>query len=183
MFLTDGNPNRWAGGGTGVEEGFYSAMDPAADAANLLKANSHMFAIGVGDGVTDALSALRIQAVSGTRSFPQYPIETADYTLVTRFDELEDAFADLASKLCNLHGDREEGDGRGEEGRLGLRGQVGGSAGGPCCSRPPVSSSYRWFLPGAAGPSSEQHHCNAVGKHCRRRDAGLRVAAKTGPPR
>ncbi|HEX7310968.1 MAG TPA: vWA domain-containing protein, partial [Gaiellaceae bacterium] len=67
VFLTDGNPNRWAGGGTGVEEGFYSAMKPAAEAADLLKANSHMFAIGVGEGVTDALSALRIQAVSGTR--------------------------------------------------------------------------------------------------------------------
>ncbi len=102
VFLTDGNPNRWAGGGTGVEEGFYSAMDPAANAANQLKANSHMFAIGVGAGVTDALSALRIQAVSGTRSFPEYPIETADYTLITNFNELEDALADLASNLCNV---------------------------------------------------------------------------------
>ena len=44
-----------------------------------------MFAIGVGVGVTDALSALRIQAVSGTRSFPEYSIETADYTLDHRF--------------------------------------------------------------------------------------------------
>ncbi len=77
-------------------------MNPAANVANQLKANSHMFVIGVGAGVTDALSALRIQAVSGTRSFPEYPIETADYTLVTNFDELEDALADLASNLCNV---------------------------------------------------------------------------------
>ena len=48
VFLTERNPNRWAGGGTGVEEGFYSAMEPAANTANQLKANSHMFAIGVG---------------------------------------------------------------------------------------------------------------------------------------
>ena len=102
VFLTDGNPNRWAGGGTGVEEGYYSAMNPAANVANELKLNSHMFAIGVGVGVTDALSALRIQAVSGIRSFPEYSIETADYTLITDFSKLEEALADLASNLCNV---------------------------------------------------------------------------------
>ena len=61
-----------------------------------------MFVIGVGAGVTDALSALRIQAVSGTKSFPTYPISTADYTLVTDFDELEDALGDIASNLCSV---------------------------------------------------------------------------------
>ncbi len=179
VFLTDGNPNRWAGGGTGVEEGFYSAMDPAANAANQLKANSHMFAIGVGDGVTDALSALRIQAVSGTRSFPEYPIETADYTLVTNFNDLENAFADLASKLCNLTVTvRKETDKAGS-GRLGLRAGLG-------VQRPGRGSSGSVRLPVVQAEPGQPRHLrdrNPVGKHGRRRDDRLRLAAELSTPR
>ncbi len=152
VFLTDGNPNRWAGGGTGVEEGFYSAMNPAANAANQLKANSHMFAIGVGDGVTDALSALRLQAVSGTRSFPQYPIETADYTLVTNFNDLENAFADLASKLCNVTVTvRKETD---EAKRDAWVSKSGWRFSGRV-EAPPGQFNYRWFEPTRSTPSTQ----------------------------
>ena len=77
-------------------------MAGAATVADQIKQTSHMFVIGVGAGVTDALSALRIQAVSGTKSFPDYPISTADYTLVTDFGELEDALGDIASNLCSV---------------------------------------------------------------------------------
>ena len=138
VFLTDGNPNRWAGGGTGVEEGFYSAMDPAANVANQLKANSHMFAIGVGAGVTDALSALRIQAVSGTRSFPEYSIETADYTLVTELRRARGCVCRPRLQPLQRHRDGQEGNGRGGPGRLGLRSPAGGSA---AASRHPPGSS------------------------------------------
>src|SRR5215204_2209040 len=73
-----------------------------AGVAETLKQRSHMFVVGVGSGVTDPLSALRIESVSGTRSFPTYPISVADYTLETDFDELEDALRELASNLCNV---------------------------------------------------------------------------------
>ncbi len=102
IFLTDGNPNRYGSGGTGVQEGEYRAVNPAAAVADELKDPSHMFVIGVGDGVTDPLSAVRLQAVSGPKSFPTYPIAEADYTLVTDFGELEDALHDIASNLCNV---------------------------------------------------------------------------------
>ena len=180
VFLTDGNPNRWAGGGTGVEEGFYSAMNPAADVANQLKANSHMFAIGVGAGVTDALSALRIQAVSGTRSFPEYSIETADYTLVTDFDELEDALADLASNLCNVTVTVRKETDEGEAGRLGLEVRLGVQR--PVVSQRPLDSSTT-VVPAEQGhPRSTQTTRPSRGS-LPPRDAGLRLAAELGTPR
>ena len=77
-------------------------MNGAEGVADLIKQTSHMFVIGVGVGVTDALSALRIEAVSGTKSFPEYPISTADYTLITDFEEFEEALEDIASNLCSV---------------------------------------------------------------------------------
>jgi len=102
VFLTDGNPNRLGNGATVYEEGYYPPVNAAVGVAETLKQRSHMFVVGVGSGVTDPLSALRIESVSGTRSFPTYPISVADYTLVTDFDELEDALRELASNLCNV---------------------------------------------------------------------------------
>ncbi len=101
--------------------------------------------------MTDALSALRIQAVSGTRSFPEYPIETADYTLITNFNELEDALEDLASKLCNVTVTvRKETD---EAKRDAWVSKSGWRFSGRTVLQPPASQfAYRWFLPNAAGP-------------------------------
>ena len=138
-----------------------------------------MFAIGVGDGVTDPLSALRLQAVSGTRSFPEYPIETADYTLVTNFNDLEKAFADLASKLCNVTVTvRKETD---EANRDAWVSKSGWGFSGRVVLQPPAAQfAYRWFEPNVAATSGEHKHRDSVGKHCRRRDAGLRLAADLG---
>jgi uncharacterized repeat protein (TIGR01451 family) len=102
VLLTDGNPNRLATGATAYQEGYYTPVNAAVGVAETLKERSHMFVVGVGTGVTDPLSALRIESISGTRSFPTYPISVADYTLVTDFDELEDALRQLASNLCNV---------------------------------------------------------------------------------
>jgi uncharacterized repeat protein (TIGR01451 family) len=152
IFLTDGNPNRYGNGNTsGIEEGEYRAMSPAATVANQLKGTSHMFVIGVGVGVTDALSALRIQAISGTRSFPTYPMETADYTLVTDFTELAEALANVASNLCNVTVTvTKETD---EQVRDAWVSKAGWAFTGRVLIQPPADQfSYGWFKPNVVDP-------------------------------
>ena len=151
IFLTDGNPNRYGNGSvTGIQEGEYRAMNPAAEVADRLKqAGSHMFVIGMGDGVTDPLSALRLQAVSGDRSFPTYPISIADYTLVTNFDELAAALAQLSSNLCNVTVTvTKETD---EERRDAWVSKPGWTFSGRV-EAPPGQFAYRWFEPNAVNP-------------------------------
>lgn len=151
VFLTDGNPNRRGDGDNGYEEGAYWPMSDAADVADDIKENSHLFAIGVGQGVTDPLSGLRIQAVSGTRSFPENSIETADYTLVTDFTELEEALRDLASNLCNVTVTvTKETD---EARRDAWVSRAGWGFSGRVLLQPPATQfGYRWYEPGQAGP-------------------------------
>ena len=151
VFLTDGNPNKLRGDGNTYEEGYYTPVNAAANVANTLKQDSHMFAIGVGVGVTDALSALRIQAVSGIRSFPEYSIETADYTLIQDFDELEDALADLASNLCNVTVTVKKETDEGKRDAWVYK--PGWKFSGRTLLQPPSSQfAYRWFKPNTAGP-------------------------------
>ena len=151
VFLTDGNPNKVGNGSASYEEGYYTPMAGAATVADQIKQTSHMFVIGVGVGVTDALSALRIQAVSGTKSFPEYPISTADYTLVTDFDELEDALGDIASNLCNVTVTVEkETD---EQVRDSWVDKPGWGFSGRALIQPPASQfAYKWFEPNVVDP-------------------------------
>ncbi len=151
VFLTDGNPNKVGNGSTSYEEGYYTPMAGAATVADQFKQTSHMFVIGVGVGVTDALSALRLQAVSGTKSFPEYPISTADYTLVTDFDELEDALGDIASNLCSVTVTVEkETD---EQVRDSWVDKPGWGFSGRALMQPPASQfAYKWFEPNVVDP-------------------------------
>jgi large repetitive protein len=155
IFLTDGNPNRFGNGsGQNMQEGEYRAMNPAVVVADQLKqSGSHMFVIGMGDGVTDPLSALRLQAVSGTKSFPTYPISIADYTLVTNFDELAAALANLASNLCNVtvtvtkETDEQTRDAWVSKAGWGFSGRV-------LMQAPADQFSYGWFKPNVVDPVS-----------------------------
>jgi uncharacterized repeat protein (TIGR01451 family) len=153
VFLTDGNPNRYGNGSvSGIQEGEYRAMNPAVAVADQLKqAGSHMFVIGMGDGVTDPLSALRLEAVSGTKDFPTYPISVADYTLVTNFDELAAALGDIASNLCNVTVTvTKETD---EQTRDAWVSKAGWGFSGRVVTQPPVDQfAYAWFKPNAVDP-------------------------------
>jgi uncharacterized repeat protein (TIGR01451 family) len=153
MFLTDGNPNRYGDGSvTNIQEGEYRAMNPAVGVADQLKQfGSHMFVIGMGDGVTDPLSALRLQAVSGTKSFPTYPINTADYTLVTNFNELAAALTELASNLCNVTVTvTKETD---EQTRDAWVSKAGWGFSGRVVMQPPADQfAYGWFKPNVVDP-------------------------------
>ena len=147
VFLTDGNPNRLGNGATAYQEGYYTPVNAAVAVAEMLKQRSHMFVVGVGSGVTDPLSALRIESVSGTRSFPTYPISVADYTLVTDFDELEDALRELASNLCNVTVTlRKETD---AQARDVWTSQTGWPFSGRVQLQGATPFAYRWFEPNA----------------------------------
>ena len=126
-------------------------MNAAAGVADLFKQNSHMFVIGVGVGVTDALSALRIESVSGTKSFPEYPIALADYTLITDFAELEEALEEIASNLCNVTVTvKKETD---ELARDAWVSKPGWGFSGRVLIQPPASQfSYGWFEPARVDP-------------------------------
>jgi uncharacterized repeat protein (TIGR01451 family) len=150
VFLTDGNPNRTGSGATDYEEGYYTPVNAAVGVADALKQRSHMFVVGVGTGVTDPLSALRIESVSGTRSFPTYPISVADYTLVTDFDALEDALRDLASNLCNVTVTvRKETDAQARDKWVS---QNGWGFSGRVQLQGTTPFAYRWFEPNAVDP-------------------------------
>ena len=147
VLLTDGNPNRLANGATAYQEGYYTPVNAAVGMAETLKQRSHMFVVGVGAGVTDPLSALRIESISGTRSFPTYPISVADYTLVTDFDQLEDALRELASNLCNVTVTvRKETD---AQERDVWTSQTGWPFSGRVQVQGPTPFAYRWFEPNA----------------------------------
>ena len=105
VFITDGDPTarNTANGGTqtGLTEGAVAAMRPAAEAADLVKAQgSHVFALGVGAAVTGAGSARRLTAISGFDQYPAAPFGEADYTLVQDFDQLAESLRQIVLELC-----------------------------------------------------------------------------------
>ena len=163
IFLTDGNPNRYGNGGdTGIQEGYETAMTPAAAAADLFKASAHMFVIGVGDGVTDPLSAIRLQAVSGDKSFPTYPLSIADYTLVTDFTELEEALRNIASNLCNVTVTvTKETDDTGRDAWTSKA--TWGFTGRVQLQTPTPPSDYTWYEPPPSAPGSNVPRAGQTG--------------------
>jgi uncharacterized repeat protein (TIGR01451 family) len=104
VFITDGDPTAYTderGTHTGLTEGAVAAMRPAAQAADLVKAQgSHVFALGVGAAVTTEGSARRLTAISGFDQYPDAPFSEADYTLVQNFDELADSLRQIVLELC-----------------------------------------------------------------------------------
>ena len=105
VFMTDGDPTAHnnAGGSptTGLTEGDVTAMRPAAEEADLVKADgSHVLALGVGAAVTKPASASRLTAVSGFDETPPAPFPEGDFTLVKDFDKLAAALRKIAVELC-----------------------------------------------------------------------------------
>jgi uncharacterized repeat protein (TIGR01451 family) len=105
MFITDGDPtarNTDTGGTvTNLVEGEAEALRRAAhEADEVKKQNSKMFAVGVGSAVTKQTSARRLTAISGFNQYPNAPFTRADYTLVTDFDDLAQALAEIVAELC-----------------------------------------------------------------------------------
>jgi uncharacterized repeat protein (TIGR01451 family) len=157
VFVTDGDPtarNTATGAETGFPDGSYSVMNPAFLAANQLKgAGAHMFAMGVGAALTNAGSQIRLRGISGPVQFPQHPLITSDYTVISDFQQLQEALATIGRALCSLHVDvtklvDQTGDGTfGPENAWDFRGTVTVSG--------QASDSYRWFAPGVVtGPPS-----------------------------
>lgn len=106
VYVTDGDPNTYtndAGGTTTGKDGNVDAMTRAASAADRVKAQgSHVFVIGVGAAVNNTDSAARLTAISGPNEYPTptSDFSKADYTLVTKFAELEASLRRIAVSLC-----------------------------------------------------------------------------------
>ena len=157
VLVTDGDPtarNTATGAETGFPDGSYSVIDPAFTAANQLKSSGvHMFAMGVGAALTNPGSQVRLRAISGPLAFPEHPLVGSDYTVISDFQQLEDALATIGRALCSLHVDvtklvDQTGDGNYEPANAwDFRGTVTTSGAS--------SDSYRWFAPGiVTGPPS-----------------------------
>ena len=107
VFLTDGDPTARSTGATTFETGFpegsYLTLQPAFAGANALKnAGAHVLAMGVGAAVGTPNSAVRLRAISGPRPFPPNPIFDADYSLITDFQQLQAALAELGRQVCSV---------------------------------------------------------------------------------
>lgn len=106
VYVTDGDPNTYtndAGGTTTGSDGNIEAMTRAASAADRVKAQgSHVFVIGVGAAINNPDSAARLTAISGPHEYPDptSDLTKADFTLVTRFAELEASLRAIAVSLC-----------------------------------------------------------------------------------
>ena len=105
VFITDGDPTaRTNANGsvtTGLREGDVTAMRPAAEEADKVKAQgSHVFALGVGSAVTSSDSADRLTAISGPDEYPDVAFEQADFTLVQNFADLAARLRQIVLELC-----------------------------------------------------------------------------------
>jgi uncharacterized repeat protein (TIGR01451 family) len=105
VFVTDGDPtarNNPPGAPiTGLTEGAVAAMRPAAHQADIVKVQgSHVLALGVGEAVTNPVSASRLTAVSEFDEYPPAPFAEADFTLVKNFANLAAALRLIAVELC-----------------------------------------------------------------------------------
>ena len=137
-----------------MQEGYYSAMDPAANVANQLKANSHMFAIGVGDRRDGCSQRAADPGGLGHEELPGVPDRDGRLHAHHRFQRSRGCTGGPRLQALQRHGDGQEGDGQGGEGRLGLEVRLGVQRAAVLQS-PASQFDYRWFLPGQAGTSSE----------------------------
>ena len=157
VYITDGDPTaRNPSPDTNFPEGSFDALDPAFTNANSVRANgTHMFVVGVGNGLTSGSSQVRLRAISGPDQYPATPdIFKADYTLVTNFSDLQNALADLARSLCSVRVKVQKlvdnvGDG------AAYSAENGWTFDGTATVSGASSDSYRWLSPGVVtGPPS-----------------------------
>ena len=157
VFITDGDPTaRNPAPDTNFPNGSLRRCSTRPCERQLVRADgTHMFVVGVGNGLTSGSSQVRLRAISGPDQYPAQPdIFKADYTLVTNFSDLQNALADLARSLCSVRVKVQKlvdnvGDGgqlHGRE-RLDFDGTVTVSGAS--------NDAYRWLAPGAVtGPPS-----------------------------
>ena len=104
VFVTDGNPTA-KDGQTGFPDGDAEVLDLAFGRANELKdaagdaKASHIYALGVGNALTQADAVTRLKGVSGNTSGSN--IATDDYSIVADFSNLQQTLKDLADQLCS----------------------------------------------------------------------------------
>jgi hypothetical protein len=112
VFVTDGDPTAYndahpgdsPGQGT-VTLGTTAAIEStgysrALTHADQIRGSTKIFAVGVGSALNNADSRDRIIGISGSDAYPATEFGKADYTLVTKFDDLKAALAGIAKKLC-----------------------------------------------------------------------------------
>ena len=98
VVITDGNANKYNGGGNGSSFS-QTAEDMAVIEANAIRAQGvHMFAVGV-EG-TAGIRDISLQAISGPDLYPGAAITTADWTKVDVGD-LSTALKGIATDLCD----------------------------------------------------------------------------------
>ena len=106
VFMTDGDPtarNSNSGGAplTGLTEGDVTALQRAEQESNEVKLQgSHVFALGVGEAVSNRRSANRLTAISGFEQYPGNPFGESDFTLEDDFDQLAAALRQIVLELC-----------------------------------------------------------------------------------
>ncbi len=157
VYITDGDPTaRNPSPDTNFPDGSFDALDPAFTNANSVRANgTHMFVVGVGNGLTSGSSQVRLRAISGPDQYPATPdIFKADYTLVTNFSDLQNALADLARSLCSVRVKVQKlVDNVGDGGTYAA--ENGWTFDGTATVSGASSDSYRWLSPGVVtGPPS-----------------------------
>ena len=157
VFITDGDPTaRNPAPDTNFPEGSYAVLNPALANADLVRADgSHMFVVGVGNGLSSGSSQVRLRAISGPDQYPaQSDIFKADYTLVTNFSDLQNALADLARSLCSVRVKVQKlvdnvGDG------ASYAAENGWTFDGTVTVSGASNNAYRWLAPGTVtGPPS-----------------------------
>ena len=157
VFITDGDPTaRNPAPDTSFPEGSYAVLNPALANADLVRTDgSHMFVVGVGNGLTSGSSQVRLRAISGPDQYPAQPdIFKADYTLVTNFSDLQNALADLARSLCSVRVKVQKlvdnvGDG------ASYAAENGWTFDGTVTVSGASNNAYRWLAPGTVtGPPS-----------------------------
>ncbi len=157
VYITDGDPTaRNPAPDTSFPEGSYSVLNPALANADLVRADgTHMFVVGVGNGLSSGSSQARLRAISGPDQYPaQSDIFKADYTLVTDFSDLQNALADLARSLCSVRVKVQKlvdnvGDG------TSYAAENGWTFDGSVTVSGASNDAYRWLAPGTVtGPPS-----------------------------
>ncbi len=99
VFITDGNPNE-PGAGSGPD-GDVLVMQKAFDAAGAIKAaGKHIFAVGVGNALSQPSAQIRLKAVSGNNVWTSGSLNDKDVTFVTSFTDLQAALRSAAEALC-----------------------------------------------------------------------------------
>jgi uncharacterized repeat protein (TIGR01451 family) len=102
VFITDGNPNEVTPDDGDYPDGDVIVMQKANDAASALKAGKHLFAVGVGNALSQSNARVRLRAVSGPDEWTSGSINDKDHTFVTSFSDLANELRKVAEASCDV---------------------------------------------------------------------------------